>query len=367
MWETLEERDLLYSLVCLPGIGRQTIRAIYEYWGSFHAFAADWSGGKDMPMLPGKQAERILREQWTFRKVLQDKSARTESFFTMWDPEYPALFRHIPDPPLLLFYRGEVSLLQQPMVAVVGSRRPTPYGKSACAQLVGDMVTAGITIVSGLALGIDAEAHRTALRLGGNTIAVLGCGIDQVYPAIHRPLYRQIAEQGLILSEYPPGTAPRQGLFPERNRLISGLAQGVLVVEAAERSGSLITADFALEQGREVFAVPGPIFSPLSRGPHNLIKQGAKLVTGWEEIREELFPLLGMSARMEPMPMSPGLSASDAASKVLDRIAYEPVHWDELYASLCGVERQRLDQELLQLEIRGLICSLPGGYYVRQR
>ncbi|MCK9910703.1 DNA-processing protein DprA, partial [Microbacteriaceae bacterium K1510] len=193
----------------------------------------------------------------------------------------------IPDPPLLLYYRGDLKWLRQPMLGVVGSRKPTPYGKAACAHLTAELSEAGFVIVSGAAYGIDAEAHRSALRSKNGTVGVLGCGLAHVYPPLHRTLYQEIASCGLLLSEYPPDTPPHPGLFPERNRIISGLSLGVLLVEAAERSGSLITADCALEQGREIFAVPGTIFSPLSLGPHNLIKQGAKLVTGSEDILEE--------------------------------------------------------------------------------
>jgi DNA processing protein len=363
----LKERDWLYTLVNTPGVGRKTIRFILEGWESLFDFAAHIQYRKE-DTLPIEQAVReSLWERMTPQRVYQEKQERLASdvkFVCTFDADFPEVLTHIPDPPLLLFYKGDLGWLRQPLLAVVGTRKPTPYGRAACNQLCGQLAKAGFVIVSGVAYGIDAEAHKASLRNGMGTIGVLGCGIDQVYPPSHRMLYQEIAANGLLLSEYPPGTPPRQGLFPERNRIISGLSLGVVVIEAAARSGSLITADFALEQGKEVFAVPGPIFSEVSAGPHNLLKQGAKLVTGWEDIMEEfarLFPETGGGQEPEARPM-----LDDTERAVYASISYEPIHWDDLHASLEPEKQRTLDRDLVRLEAKGYIASLPGGFYTRR-
>jgi DNA processing protein len=221
-------------------------------------------------------------------------------------------------------------------------------------------------VASGVAYGIDAEAHRTALRHNGGTIGVLGCGIDQVYPSSNRPLYHEMEEKGLILSEYPPGTQPLPGFFPERNRIISGISLGVVIIEAALKSGSLITAQFALEQGREVFAVPGPIFSHLSAGPHNLIQEGAKLVTGWEDIRSELM-IMTPDVPKAWNETAEETALSESERLLLEQIGYQPIHWDELFAVMDPDIRKTMDRDLLQLEGKGYLSGLPGGYYTRRK
>jgi DNA processing protein len=361
-----EERDWLYTLVLTPGVGRRALRIIYEEWGAFHVVA------ERLPELAKRFAwpEDVasnLATRLSERNMHRERAERLKAgiqFVCFLDEGYPAALREIPDAPLLLFYRGELELLKRPAIGVVGSRKPTPYGRAACAHLVKQLSEAGFVIVSGLAYGIDAEAHRACLHAGGKTVAVLGCGIDQVYPPYNRKLYEEIGASGLLISEHPAGTPPLPGLFPERNRIISGLSLGVLVVEAAERSGSLITADCALEQGREVFAVPGPIFSAVSAGPHNLIKQGAKLVTNSGDIIEEFASLLPSAF---PGPASlPSIPCDPEELSLLDQISHEPVHWDELAASLSPELLRRLDQHLLRLEGKGLIVSMPGGFYVRR-
>ncbi|MFY0542800.1 DNA-processing protein DprA [Brevibacillus sp. H7] len=348
----LWERDWLYSLVITPGLGRRRLRDMYNERGSFQEVAEHFFD------ITGQ----ITREQ-----VVLDKQARLRNgveFVSFLDEEYPEMLGEIPDPPLLLFYRGDLALLKQPCIGVVGSRKPTAYGRAACGFLVKQLVDAGFVIVSGLAYGIDGEAHRTALRQGGGTVAVLGCGIDQVYPSSHRALYREISSSGLVLSEYPPGIPPVPGLFPERNRIVSGLSCGVLIVEAAEQSGSLITADCALEQGREVFAVPGPIFSEVSAGPHNLIKQGAKLVTSSADIVAECTHLVLPAAPVASDNRLDGIEPEE--KRLFERLTYEAAHWDELYASVGPADRPTLNRSLLRLEAKGLVCSLPGGYYSRK-
>jgi len=210
---------------------------------------------------------------------------------TLHDPAYPALLKEIADPPPLLFVRGDPAVLSRPQLGIVGSRNPTPGGRSLAEDFARSLSRCGLVVTSGMALGIDAAGHRGALRGGGTTLAVAGTGPDRIYPARHRDLARAIVEQGAIISEFAPGTPALPSNFPRRNRIISGLSLGVLVVEAACRSGSLITARLAAEQGREVFALPGSIHNPLARGCHHLIRQGAKLVEDIEDIVEELGPL----------------------------------------------------------------------------
>jgi DNA processing protein len=361
----LQERDWLYSLVLVNGLGRKHLRHIYQTLGSFSALAEHQDVLEKLGV--HREVRTCLRKKLHPEQVKRDKEKRLEEsieFVCFLDQGFPEALAEIPDPPLLLFYRGQLSCLRKPLIGVVGSRKPTPYGKAACAHLSEQLCQAGFSIVSGLAYGIDAEAHRTALRCGAGTIGVLGCGIDQVYPPLHRSLYQEICQDGLLLSEYPPGTPPIAGLFPDRNRIIGGLSLGVLVIEAAERSGSLITADFALEQGREVFAVPGPIFSPLSAGPHNLLKQGAKLVTSSEDIIEEFRFLLPSASLKRKTVQPPELDPGE--KKLLQLIAFEPIHWNELFATIDPEERRQLDRNLLRLETKGFIVSLAGGFYARR-
>ncbi len=360
MGNELTERDWLYALVLRKGVGRKSIFRIYEQNDSLAN--VDWSSY--LPAVGRGNGSPCL----TYAQVLADKQARERQgveFICIFDEQFPAALKEIPDPPLLLFYRGNLSLLQNPLIAVVGARKPSTYGIMACQYLTEQLSNAGFDIVSGLAYGIDGQAHRSALESGGGTIGVLGCGIDQIYPRSHGTLYKEVEARGLLLSEYPPGVKPAPGLFPERNRLISGLSLGVLVVEAAAKSGSLVTADCALEQGREVFAVPGSIFSEVSEGPHQLLKQGAKLVTSAADIIEELAYLISLPAPVKNRQVEIVLSVDER--DLLALITDQPTHWNELYAKLESGKRRNLDRDLLALEVKNVIKSLPGGYYVRRR
>ncbi|MDT3415037.1 DNA processing protein [Brevibacillus aydinogluensis] len=366
--DRLEERDWLYAMIKMNGLGRKKLWELYGRWGSFAQAAVNWK----TVLEEGNVRVRTV-QTWTdalapsaVLAVKQERIRAGISFVCFWEEAFPPLLRNIPDPPLALFYRGDVSLLKQPAIGVVGARKPTAYGRAACRHLVKQLAQTGMVIVSGLAYGIDAEAHRAALDAGAPTVGVMGCGIDQVYPVFHRRLYAEIGSSGLLLSEYPPGTPAKPGLFPERNRIISGLSLGVLVVEAAERSGSLITADCALEQGREVFAVPGPIFSEVSAGPHNLLKQGAKLVTNAADVLDELGVWPKTPVADDQPACGDGGRLGEAESKVYALIGCEPVHADQLAEALPPRERQRLHQTLLMLETGGFIVSLPGGYFARK-
>lgn len=270
---------------------------------------------------------------------------------TLHDPRYPAALANIADPPLLLYVNGDPGLLARPALAIVGSRNASAQGMANAEGFARALSQAGVTIVSGLALGIDAAAHAGALKGAGATIAVIGTGADRTYPAANRELARAIAGQGCIVSEYALGTAAKSGNFPRRNRIISGLAAGVLVVEAAAESGSLITAHVAAEQGREVFALPGSIHSALSKGCHKLIREGAHLVETVDEVLEALqvSPLAGRR------PQAP-----QACGGLLDHVGFDPIGFDAL-AAATGAMASTLNSELLLLELAGLIERLPGG------
>ncbi|MET3288480.1 UNVERIFIED_CONTAM: DNA processing protein [Brevibacillus sp. OAP136] len=365
MKESLLERDWLYSLRIRKGVGRRTLQRLFERYGCFSVIRQldQEELSRELQISPTIGAailSQLVPEQIEWEK--QRRVMAGQRFICILDPEFPESLREIPDPPMLLFYAGELSLLQKPLVAVVGARKPTSYGRASCQFLTEQLSNLGLGIVSGLALGIDAIAHQTAIRTGGTTIAVLGCGIDIVYPRSNTGLFAQIKEKGLLLSEHPYGTSPVPGLFPERNRIISGLSLGTLVVEAAEKSGSLITADCALEQGRDVFAVPGPIFSEMSAGPHNLIKQGAKLVTNAADLAEEWIGQLATSAHI---PLREKPKVNDEEREVLALLTHEPLHHNQLADMVPAEVNRMLNKHLLMLETKGLIRSLPGGFYVK--
>jgi len=281
---------------------------------------------------------------------------------TWRDPDYPARLREIPDPPPVLYLKGNLRPEDARAVAVVGTRRPTPYGRQATAHLVEGLARAGVTVVSGLALGIDGVAHRTALEAGGRTLAVLACGLDRVYPPEHRDLAEAVARSGALLSEFPPGTRPEAHNFPRRNRLLSGLALGVLVVEAPEASGALITVRWALDQGREVMAVPGPIFSPASRGALRLLQEGARLVMEVEDILEEV----GLAPGAPVQAPLPGLDApeDEAERALLEALASGPLHIDDLVRQT-NLPVAQVTATLTLLEVRGRVRSLGGMHFAR--
>jgi DNA processing protein len=297
---------------------------------------------------------------------------------TLADAAYPKALLEIPDPPIALYVKGNPALLARPALALVGSRTGTAQGEANAEAFARSLGEAGLTIISGLALGIDAAAHRGALETAGGTVAVLGTGIDRIYPAANESLTREIAARGALVSEFPLGMPPARHHFPRRNRLIAGLAQGVLVVEATLNSGSLITARLALESGREVFAIPGSIHSPLARGCHHLIREGAKLVETAEDVLEELRARLGNS--LPPRPEKPRtrraaparrasapparLDLPPEACKVLEALGPEPRDIDSL-ALATGLTVDALNVHLLTLELEGLAARQPGGGFQR--
>jgi DNA processing protein len=357
----VSSRDLCIAYALLPFLTPPRIRLLLEHFESL----------ADAQHAPSKLLQGLLSiddgQADAVKNPLRSAATRAEvealrsSTVTQVDSDYPRLLREIVDPPAALFYRGDLALLQKPLLAIVGSRRASPYGMNAAAHLARQLVSAGIGIVSGLARGIDAASHQAALAAGGTTLAVLGTGIDVIYPRSHSRLTSEIAARGLLLTEFPAGTPPLAGNFPVRNRVIAGLTLGTVIVEATGRSGSLITARMAAEQGREVFAVPGSIFAATSEGPHRLVQYGAKLVHDANDILEELPGGLRLPSAEAPVePESPLREVLALFSRE------EAMHIDALAAKL-GNSVAAVSAAVLQLELDGWLKALPGARYVRVR
>jgi DNA processing protein len=295
---------------------------------------------------------------------------------TLDDPGYPTALCSIPQPPTMLYVRGRLELLNRPGIAVIGTRAHSTYGRDATASFVVGLVRAGYTIVSGLARGIDGIAHKTALEVGGDTVGVLGTGIDVAYPPEHEELVQSVAQHGCLVSEFPPGTPPRKWHFPQRNRIIAGLARGVLVVEAPEHSGAMNTAQHALEDGKEVFAVPGPIHNTTSAGTNRLIQEGAALVTSAadilrimesrtdEPLPQPLVAGLDMEALEQRLSREPDPAASELARRIWEALQGGGLAIDDISRAV-GAEAGAVAAALLELELSGLVQRLPGPQYVR--
>ena len=356
-------------LLLVPGLGREGARRLLAAFGSPQAVI-------DAPepallTLAGPSLTTALRREpddWQARVDAVEawrSGGAGRQLLTLGDPDYPRTLLESPDPPLLLYVQGDPKLLQRPSIAVVGSRRPSAQGRDNAQDFARQFGAAGYVVVSGLALGVDGAAHEGALASGTPTVAVVGTGLDRVYPKRHLELARRIAVQGALVSEYLPGTPPLRENFPQRNRIIAGLCQGTLVVEAALQSGSLITARLANEAGREVFAIPGSIHAEQSRGCHALIRDGARLVESAAEVLDELHQpeLAGLaSRRMAPRAES---RASDKVDPVLAALGHDPASLDSLQAR-CGWPTADLLARLLELELDGQVARLPGGLFQRR-
>lgn len=345
-------------LTLIPGIGGETQRKLLAAFGLPEAiFTASQLAVRSVV---GDRAADLLFDfdpSEAVDRSIAWASHRGQHIICLADATYPPALLEIADPPSVLYVRGKLDLLKTPGLGVVGSRNATPQGLQTAETFARALAAKGLTIVSGLALGIDSAAHRGALAASGPTIAVIGTGADRVYPARNKELAIAIAEQGAIISEFPLGTPAIASNFPRRNRIISGLSRGILVVEAALESGSLITARLAGEQGREVFAIPGSIHSPVARGCHKLIRQGAKLVETAQDILEEL----GDFSEEANSPIS---SSDPADNPVLSAIGYDPCGLDEL-VERTGLPADQLLGELLMLELAGAVAALPGNSYQR--
>lgn len=361
----MSEQKYWLAFNYVSGIGPAKIQALLGYFGSLEkAWKATDSQLRDIG-LDSRAIQSLNEARLTFD--LDQYAQRVESsgvgVVTWDDADYPDLLREIPAAPPLIFLRGQLEPIDRWAVAVVGTRRLSAYGRQVTRDLVSGLVVNGITIVSGLARGIDAIAHRTALEEGGRTIAVMASGIDKVYPPEHRDLARDIvAGHGALVTDYPFGAEPESNHFPARNRLISGLSLGVVVIEAGEKSGALITARFALEQNREVFAVPGNIHSPVSIGTNRLIQQGGKLVMRVEDILEEL-NLKMVSEQAVAKVMLPE-TAEEAA--LISQLSSQPVHVDEL-GRLTGMPVSLVSSTLTMMELKGMVQQVGGMNYVRLR
>lgn len=355
-YEANESLTAWVRLTRIPGIGGAAQRSLLKRFGSPEAvFQTDVVGLSEVVPQRFAQALRSHDCAQDIDAALRWAEQPGNSILTLADAEYPSRLLETADPPTLLYAKGNVGLLNSPGVAIVGSRNPTPQGSRDAESFAGALADAGVTVISGLAAGIDAAAHRGGLKGRGSTVAVVGTGADRVYPASNHDLAQRLASDGLLVSEFPLGTPAIGSNFPRRNRIISGLSIGVLVVEAAMRSGSLITARLAAEQGRDVFAMPGSIHSPLSKGCHRLIKEGAKLVESAEDVLSEL----GLGAPSESADTS-----DPEPDSLLGALGFDPCDIDTI-AERSGLTPELLSAMLLQLELDGQVAKLPGGRYQR--
>jgi len=361
-----QELQAWLRLTLSPGVGNDTARKLLAAFGSAQAVFGQ-SAAALRQLGTEKLAKAILEEPPALAVQLQLtlewlQAGDDRQVATLGDTAYPAALLDIEDPPLMLYMLGTLAAKPStaPHIAIVGSRNPTPQGEANARQFAKAFGRAGLCVVSGLALGVDGAAHDGALLGGGETIAVVGTGLDRVYPKKHLALAHRIAQQGMIVSEFPLGTPPLAANFPRRNRIISGLSRGTLVVEAALQSGSLITARLAAEQGKEVFAIPGSIHSPQSRGCHALIKQGAKLVEVAQDVLEEL----KLSTAVRVPGGDDAAAEPHAADPLVAALGFDPVSLDALQART-GLDTPRLQAGLLELELCGQVVRLPGGLFQR--
>lgn len=369
------------SLVLVDGLGPRRIAGLEERFAS----PIDWYGASDRELHEAGLSDKLIRQlrrpdETKLERCLEWLSGEHRWLVTRDDPLYPPLLKRIPDAPVALFVAGDPHSLVAPQIAIVGSRNASTGGLDHARSFAATLARAGFVITSGLAEGVDGMAHAGCLDAGGATIAVAGTGLDQVYPARHRELARRIAGSGALVSQFPPGIGPLRGNFPARNRIISGMSLGVLVVEAGLKSGSLITARLANEQGREVFAIPGSVHNPLSRGCHRLIRDGARLVETADEVVEDLAPLARELAEeiehllapeparspvgLEESPSAPHMTGDPEYERLLEAVGFDPTPVDQI------IERSQLtpaavSSMLLMLELDGKVSAHAGGRYSR--
>lgn len=360
--ERRTELEATLRLLDAPRVGPRAFGEVVERWGTATEALADQRG---LLKLLGARAVQHIHARECLSSVeasLRACEAQSISWATRTDPQYPSALRELHDPPPVVFFRGDSTLLSRRGVGIVGSRKSTEYGRGVASSLARALAHDGITVISGLALGIDGAAHRGALDANGSTVAVLGSGADQLTPVAHRSLGSRIVERGLVVSEFPPGTPARAAHFPRRNRLIAALSVAVVVVEAADRSGASITAMHALDLGRDVFAVPGPIDAPQSRGANALIRDGAGIVTSVEDFIAEIRhgwvgDLFGSREARRPGDPPAGLDAGGEA--LWERLQDHPLHVDQL-ALESGIEVRVALVRLTRLEMRGCVVQEPG-------
>ncbi len=380
-----QEEELHWlALRLVPGLGTRKSGQLIERFRTAPAVFRSSRQELEAAGIPGGVAQSIESGcSFEDAAIQQQKMLETATtLVAISDPRYPPKLREIFDPPVVLFARGRIELLGSLMLGMVGTRRPTSYGAAVAERLAADLARAGLTIVSGMARGIDTAAHKGALSAGGNTVAVLGCGVDVLYPSENRKLAAELSEKGLIVSEFPMGAPAYPQNFPIRNRIISGMGSGVVIVEGAQYSGSAITARLALDQGREVFAVPGNITSKMSWGPNLLIKQGAKLVQEWNDVvaelppedkrrlidqgRERLLeeqPVDGKDPRQATLPLGP---AAEVGRRLLERLQFDTAtHIDVLLEQVEDSSSSEIIAALFEMEMLGLVKQMPGRNYLK--
>jgi DNA processing protein len=361
----VDERFHWLALNFIPGVGPVLIKALLDRFGSpkriFRASRRELARVDGI----GERLAEVIKETDVQEKVQRELKLIEElkaSIVTLTDQSYPNNLRQIFDPPPLIYVRGDLQMRDKLAISMVGSRLISHYGRMITERIAGDLSRQGVTIVSGMARGIDSAAHRGALSVGGRTIAVLGCGVDIVYPRENRRLFEEITAQGAVISEFPLSTPPEGANFPRRNRIISGLSLGVVVVQANSRSGSLITAGLALEQNRDVFAVPGNVGMAGSRGTNRLIKQGAKLIESAEDILEEVLPRFQHQG-VESKDLK--IFLEEEEKRVFSLLEDEPIHIDSIIAQT-RMSASRISTILLQLELKGLVQQLSGKRFVKR-
>ncbi|MBP1156020.1 MULTISPECIES: DNA-processing protein DprA [unclassified Paenibacillus] len=364
----MDNRLMLFALHQMEGIGWKTVsRLVRQFPVLSDILTLNYAEWLELGLTPlrAEQVTMGLQQLQSGRpdKQLKLYEERQIGWISVWDEDYPELLKETAEPPWILYFHGRLEFIHKPCIAMVGTRKPTAYGKVTAERLSESLSSAGICVVSGLARGIDSAAHEGALREAGGTIGVLGCSLDEVYPPENKLLYRRTSESGLLLSEYPLGTKPRPGLFPQRNRIIAGLSLGVVVVEAALKSGSLITADLALEASRDVFAIPGPISSPKSEGTLHWLKLGAKLVTGPGDILEEYAARISLKQKtnMNPKAVSKATLSADE-QQIYDLLTSKPMNIEELL-SQSQYKFGHLHSVLINLLMMQRIVELPGSVY----
>ncbi|MBD1371466.1 DNA-protecting protein DprA [Hazenella sp. IB182357] len=361
--------DSKYGLIAMhqiSGVGWHTIEKLYQIGWEPSRMPSEKMFHQLSKLNVSGQLITKIKKRWHaqfIQEVKKELDTRNITAITWLDEQYPPLLKEIAKPPWILYAKGQLQLLNHlPTLAIVGTRKPTIYGEKVTMQICSELAKHDWTIISGMAMGIDGEVHRHVLEVGGKTIAVLATGVDVVYPKINRKLYTQLIQDGLVISESPPGTTAHAGLFPQRNRIISGLSQGTLVIEAAERSGSLITADFSLEQGKDVFAIPGPITSDKSAGTNQLIQQGAKCVTQVDDILEEFS---FVSERIVHQQQKKQVELDSNEQLIMDLMSAHPISLAEITEKVgAHMDIQKIHQTLIFLEMKGEIIQLPGMQYI---
>jgi DNA processing protein len=360
----MEDKRYWVGFNLVKGIGAVRLQALREHFGDL---SLAWQAPLDALQAAGlsqKIAERVIqaRASVDLDGFMEQIAAQGIQVLTWEDEAYPSRLKEIDQPPPILYLRGELTTEDSWAVAVVGTRRVTAYGRQVTEELASYLAQNGVTVVSGLARGVDAIAHQAALKAGGRTLAVMGNGVDRIYPPEHRALGEQILASGALLSDYAPGTPPESANFPPRNRLISGLSLAVVVVEAGETSGALITAQFAVDQGREVFAVPGNILAPQSKGTNRLIQQGAHPLLSARDVLEAL----NLTRVSEQRLVRKVLPADNVEAQVLNVLAHEPLHVDEI-RNQTGLPIERVSATLVMMELKGMVRQVGGMNYVAVR